>query len=65
MTPALFGFGYFSNKVSLYAQTGLDHDPPIYAFHVTGMTDVHYYIQVLLVEVRGSCELSAWAGIEE
>jgi hypothetical protein len=25
--------GYFWNKVSLFAQASLDHDPPIYASH--------------------------------
>jgi hypothetical protein len=42
-TFSLFCFSCFSNRDLLYAWASLDHDPPIYAFHVAGMMGVHYH----------------------
>jgi hypothetical protein len=38
----LFCFSYFLNKVSHYALASLDHDSPVYASCIAGMTGIHH-----------------------
>jgi hypothetical protein len=54
---------YFLNKFRIYAQAGLDHDPPIYASYEAEMIGMLLHVQLLLVEM-GSFNFFAWAGLE-
>jgi hypothetical protein len=52
--PNPFGFCYFSARVSCFClEPVLDHDPPIYAFHVAGITGMpHHAWQVAGIDHR-------------
>jgi hypothetical protein len=41
----LFCFGYFLIVSYVYAQVGLGGIPPIYAFHIVGMTGMSHHTQ--------------------
>jgi hypothetical protein len=61
-TPSLFfALVIFFNRVSHLCLHSLNHNSPIFASHIARVTDVHH--SFLLVEM-GSCELSAWGGLE-
>jgi hypothetical protein len=60
-TSSLFCSRYFGDTVSLFAQVGLDHKPPILYFPlVAGMTDAHHLIQLLFVMRAGEL---FWLGV--
>jgi hypothetical protein len=48
-TPKPFLILLFLDRVSVYAQAVLPHDPPIYASYIAGMAGMCYHVQVLLV----------------
>jgi hypothetical protein len=48
MPPALFTLVIFLIRSHFYAQTSLDLDPPIYAFHIPGMTGKCHHIQLFM-----------------
>jgi hypothetical protein len=49
-TSSLLCSGYFEDKVSLFALTGLDHDPPILFFCCTGMICAFHHAQLFYLE---------------
>jgi hypothetical protein len=59
-TPALFTLVIFGIGSPVYAQMGLDHDPPIYASGVVVMTGTCHHIQLLLVEMEYLNILLGW-----
>jgi hypothetical protein len=54
MFPVLFALVLFPIGCPVYAWASLDPNPPIYVPHIAGLIGVHYYTQLLLVEM-GSC----------
>jgi hypothetical protein len=46
MPPDLFTLVIFQIRSCIYAQIGLDYDPPIYASHVAGVTSMHRHAQL-------------------
>jgi hypothetical protein len=58
--PSPYWFGYFRNRLSLYAQASLDLDLLIFASPVAGMTGTHHHMQLLLVKMGVS--LTFWLG---
>jgi hypothetical protein len=54
--PALFIWVIFEIESLVYSRAGLDHEFPIYASHIAGMTGVNNNIQLLLIKM-GSHEL--------
>jgi hypothetical protein len=50
-SPVLFALIIFLPRSHIYAPNDLDHDLPIYASHVAGITAVYHRAQLLLVEM--------------
>jgi hypothetical protein len=42
-------FDYFYDRISLYAHTSLQHELPIYAFHITRKTDTRHHAQLFIL----------------
>jgi hypothetical protein len=57
-----FYVGYFWDRVSLYVQAGLNHNPPVCAFPIAGITGSCHHAQTL--GKMGSCKLFAGAGFK-
>jgi hypothetical protein len=51
--PTLFASGIFQIGSNIYAQAGLDCDPPIFASHIAGITGTHHHTQLF----------SGWDGV--
>jgi hypothetical protein len=44
-------FFFFKVGSEVFAWAGFDHNPPIYASFVAGMTDICYHTQLFFVEM--------------
>jgi hypothetical protein len=58
-----FALGIFLIGCHVNAWESLNHDTPIFASCMAGMTGIHHHAQNLLIEIR-SYELFARAGLE-
>jgi hypothetical protein len=59
-----FCFKHFCNRVSTYALASLDHDPPIYASCVAGMTGAHNHVHLFIGWHGVSWTFYAWTGLQ-
>jgi hypothetical protein len=63
---APFALGIFQTASHINAWTGMDHDPGIYASHITGKTGAGHHVQLLFVEME-SCNFfcPGWPSIHD
>jgi hypothetical protein len=61
--PAPFCSGYSGDKVSLFAQGDLNHDPSILCFLPELGWQMPFHCTAFFIEM-GSCEILTWAGLE-